>query len=287
MHRIITFAVALLAAAQTALAVTGVQLSFQGSDVVLTWPSQPGQTFIVGYRPAFDPATPWVFLTNTLPAAAGSQTTFIHGGAFQGAGVGQQMAAAFGGDSTQSQRVALTAEERAARRAASLESAKKALAYLMAQLEEAIARAKVMREDRSALLQAGIQPPAAAVAAEADGPAGDGPASPMMSGSMGFYFVAEYAEDSDGDGLDNGCELYIGHHLLKFDTDGDGTNDGAEDTDGDGDDDLTECIVISDPLVPDSGPLLPLDFGGVFSGEFNVTFTVNPNYTNILGPMLF
>lgn len=287
MHRIITLAVALLVTAQTALGVTGVQLTIQGSDVVLTWPSQPGQTFIVGYRPAFDPATPWTFLTNTLPAAAGSQTTFTHSGAFQGGGGGQQMAAAFGGDAAQSQPVALTAEERAARIAASRDSAKKALAYLMAQLEAAIAKANAMREERAALLRAGIQPPAAAVAAEAESPAGDGPGGAMMSGSMGFYFVAEYAEDSDGDAVDNECELYIGHNLLNTDTDGDGIPDGAEDSYADGYDDATECILDGDPLTPEDGGFPPLDDGGVFSGEFTLTFTPNSNYTNILGPFLF
>jgi len=285
MHRIATLAVALLVGAQTALAVTGVQLTIQGSDVVLTWSSQPGQTFIVGYRPAFDPATPWTFLTNTLPAAAGSQTTFIHSGAFQGGGGGQQMAA-FSGESAQRQRVALTAEERTARIVASREAAKKALAYLMAQLDEAVAKAKAMREERAALLRAGNQPPAAAVAAEADSPAGDGPAGPMMSGSMGFYFVAEYGEDSDGDGLDNGCELYIGHSILKVDSDADGLNDGAEDSDTDGFDDLTECILDTDPLVPEDGDGQPLLFGGVFSGQIDISFTATPNYTNILGPFL-
>jgi hypothetical protein len=285
MHKLITLAVALLAATQTALAVTGVQLSFQGSDVVLTWPSQPGQTFIVGYRPAFDPATPWTFLTNALPAAAGNQTTFTHSGAFQGGG-GQQMAAAFGGDSPQPQRIALLPDERAARIAAARESAKRALAHLMAQLEAAIAKAKAMRDERAALVRAGIQPPAAAVAAEAIGPAGVGPASPMTSSSAGFYFVAEYGEDSDGDAVDNQCELYIGHNILKQDTDGDGINDGLEDTDTDGDNDFTECLVGTDPLVPDGGTWQPPTSGGVYSGEIVLNLNVPVNLADSVGPML-
>lgn len=56
-------------------AVQGVQLSFQGSDVMLTWQSQPPQRFIVGYKPDLNPGTQWTLLTTTLPAAAGSQTT--------------------------------------------------------------------------------------------------------------------------------------------------------------------------------------------------------------------
>lgn len=259
MHRIMTLAVALLVTAQTALGVTGVQLTIQGSDVVLTWPSQPCRIYIVGHRTAFSPTTPWTFLTTALPASAGSETTFTHSGAFQGGG-GQQMAAAFGGESAPSQRVALTAEERAARIATARESAKKALAYLMAQLEAAIAKANAMREERAALLRAGIQPPAAAVAAEADSPAGDGPAGPMMSGSMGFYFVAEYAEDSDGDGLRNSIELLAGLDLLKADSDGDSIPDGNEDSDGDGVSNLEE--VLSGTFINEADsewppPLLP------------------------------
>lgn len=277
MHRIMTLAVALLVTAQTALGVTGVQLTIQGSDVVLTWPSQPCRIYIVGHRTAFSPTTPWTFLTTALPASAGSETTFTHSGAFQGGG-GQQMAAAFGGESAPSQRVALTAEERAARIATARESAKKALAYLMAQLEAAIAKANAMREERAALLRAGIQPPAAAVAAEADSPAGDGPAGPMMSGSMGFYFVAEYAEDSDGDGLRNSIELLAGLDLLKADSDGDSIPDGNEDSDGDGVSNLEE--VLSGTFINEADsewppPLLP--FGTVFFIEENFTLTCEPS----------
>lgn len=137
-RKVIVAIVALVASSHSAFAVTGVQLSFQGTDVVLRWPSQPCRIYIVGYRPAFDPATPWTFLTTTLPASAGSETIFTHSGAFQGGG-GQQMAAAAGGSSPPSRAVALSAEERRKRIAAARESAEKAIAYLTAQLETAVA----------------------------------------------------------------------------------------------------------------------------------------------------
>ncbi len=185
------------------------------------------------------------------------------------------MAAAFGGDSAQSQRIALTAEERAARRAAALESAKKALAYLMAQLEAAIAKADAMREERAALLRAGIQPPAAAVPAEADSPVGDGPAGPMMSGSMGFYFVTELGEDVDGDLLPNDWELLLGTSILKADSDGDLIDDGMEDFDGDGRSNYHEIVAGTDPLVADE--LITHTFltsGAAIREEFEVELSV-------------
>ena len=43
--------------------------------------------------------------------------------------------------------------------------------------------------------------------------------------------VAEYAEDSDGDGLRNSIELLAGLNLLKADSDGDSIPDGSEDSD--------------------------------------------------------
>jgi len=71
--------------------------------------------------------------------------------------------------------VSVTTEERAARIAATRETASRALAYLIAQLEAAIAKAEAMTAERLALRQAGIQTLAESPAPQADGPAGDGP----------------------------------------------------------------------------------------------------------------
>jgi len=204
--------------------------------------------------------------------------------------------------------------------------------YLMAMLKEAIANAEADRE-RWSSEGTPTQPVAAA----------DAPAAPSPLGATGFYFVAEYAEDSDGDGLGGDHvhqrpPLQTGEHggvdqLLVLDIGEDqpaawaakrlvrraghevgdadrarieprgdesrvvrhvghevrvdGIGDGAEDTDGDGDDDFTECMVFSDPLVPDSGALPPLTDGLVLSGEYNIQFTPVPGRQNILGPLLF
>jgi len=180
----------------------------------------------------------------------------------------------------------MTTEERAARIAATRETAKQALAYLIAQLEAAIAKAAAARAERLALSQAGIQTLAESPTTQAEAPAGDGPNGPNgMGGGMGFYFVAEYSEDSDADGLDNACELYLGLNVLKTDSDNDGTSDGHEDSDTDGFNNLTECLLGTDPLLPEDGDGQPLLTGGVFSGQVDISFTPS-SYANILGPFL-
>ena len=57
----------LLASNIHTLAIEGLQLSLQCSNVVLSWPSRPGQNYIVQYRPSLAPNTPWRTLTNSYP----------------------------------------------------------------------------------------------------------------------------------------------------------------------------------------------------------------------------
>src|SRR6266487_2472862 len=77
-NAIAALAVLLLASSHRAFAVSGIQLSIQGTDVVLRWPSQPGQAFIIGYRPTLDASTPWTFLETSYAAATGTETTYVH-----------------------------------------------------------------------------------------------------------------------------------------------------------------------------------------------------------------
>ncbi len=66
-----------------AAAIDDLRLTVQNTNTILSWPSQGGQTFIVRWRPTFQTNTPWIVLTNTLPAATGTnRTTFGHIGAF-------------------------------------------------------------------------------------------------------------------------------------------------------------------------------------------------------------
>lgn len=181
------------------------------------------------------------------------------------------MSAAFGEDSPQKQATVLSVKEREARMAAASESSKKALAYLTAQLDVAIAKANVMREER----RGGLKLLATAAAAPTNNGAQNGPAAAMMaSGSMGFYLVAEYAEDSDGDGLRNDLELQFGLDLLKADSDGDLISDGDEDMDNDGVNNFDE--VLSGTFINESDseyPPPPLPFGTV--AFFDEDFTLS------------
>ena len=44
---------------------------------ILSWPSLDGETYIVQYRPTLNTNTPWVTLTNSLPADSGTNITFF------------------------------------------------------------------------------------------------------------------------------------------------------------------------------------------------------------------
>jgi hypothetical protein len=58
-------------------AIEGLNLSLQRSNVVLSWPSQEWENYIVQYRPTLDPSTPWQTLTSSLPADLGTNLTFF------------------------------------------------------------------------------------------------------------------------------------------------------------------------------------------------------------------
>jgi len=59
----------LLASSPTqSLAIEGLQISVQCPNVTLGWPSQPGENYIVQWRPDLNPGTAWLTLTSSLPA---------------------------------------------------------------------------------------------------------------------------------------------------------------------------------------------------------------------------
>ncbi len=75
---IAALAVSLTASLKT-FAVEGLQLSLQCSNVVLSWPSIPGQNYIIQYRQTLDPSTPWQTLTNLYPGDwTTNVTVFVH-----------------------------------------------------------------------------------------------------------------------------------------------------------------------------------------------------------------
>jgi hypothetical protein len=70
---------ALMASSASVSAIEGLQISVQCPDVVLGWPSTSGEYYIVQWRPTLDSSTPWVTLTNSLPADDTTNwTIFVH-----------------------------------------------------------------------------------------------------------------------------------------------------------------------------------------------------------------
>lgn len=67
-----------------ALAIERLKLSVQCSNVVLSWPSAEGETYIVQYRKTLDPSDSWQTLTSSLSAVSGTNiTSFVHSNAVQ------------------------------------------------------------------------------------------------------------------------------------------------------------------------------------------------------------
>lgn len=58
-------------------AIEGLKLSLQCSNVVLSWPSMEGETYIVQYRPTLRANDPWRTLTSSLPAGTGTNITLL------------------------------------------------------------------------------------------------------------------------------------------------------------------------------------------------------------------
>jgi hypothetical protein len=76
---LVMWLIILLSADISLMAVENLRIAIQGNDVVLSWPSQEGETFIIQYRPRLNPETPWTTLASGYTAMSGvGQTTFIH-----------------------------------------------------------------------------------------------------------------------------------------------------------------------------------------------------------------
>lgn len=84
------------------LAVDDLQISVQDTDVVLEWPSQAGQSFLITYRSAYETNATWSWLSTNWPAASGTnRTVFVHtNGAYCSGGGGAAMMMAGGSSGT-------------------------------------------------------------------------------------------------------------------------------------------------------------------------------------------
>jgi hypothetical protein len=283
---VIAVAAAFMASALSSEAVLDVRLSIQNStDVVLRWPSRATDVFIIAYRPTLDPSTPWTFLDTAYAASsAGAETTYIHPNvvvfpppeAGEGGG-GESPPSPSSSQSTASYST-MTEEEREAYREERYREAQATAKYLMALLEDAVAKADADRERRQ-------KEGTLTSTSQTSATTGESAAVERPLGSMGFYLVTEYSEDIDGDSLPNEFELYLGTSILKGDTDGDGIDDGAEDTDADGSINFEEYIAGTDPVVNDNVTPVPLTDGLVLSGEQIIQFS--PNGVNHEGVLCF
>jgi len=144
-RQLTAIAIVLLSAGLNGFGIENLKIAVQCPDVVLSWPSQVGETYIVQYRPTLNTNTPWMSLTNSLPAATGTNwTSFIHATVI--ADCPPPEAAAGGGAQAASSWVTMSEEDRAARREELREQAEATAEYLMAMLREAIAKAQADRE---------------------------------------------------------------------------------------------------------------------------------------------
>lgn len=70
---------ALFVTSTPTLAIEDLQIAVPCPDVVLSWPSVEGETYLVQYRQTLDTNSNWLTLTNGLPAEAGTNwTSFVH-----------------------------------------------------------------------------------------------------------------------------------------------------------------------------------------------------------------
>ena len=76
-HAIIGAVALSCASAIHTFAIEGLKISVQSSNVVLSWPSTNGETYIVQYRPTLNTTSSWTTLTDFYPAATGTNITFF------------------------------------------------------------------------------------------------------------------------------------------------------------------------------------------------------------------
>jgi hypothetical protein len=68
---------ALLVSTAQSFGVVGQAIQVQGTNLVLSWPSQGYEYYLIQYRPTLATNTPWTELTNNYPANSTNLTTFI------------------------------------------------------------------------------------------------------------------------------------------------------------------------------------------------------------------
>lgn len=78
-QRALSAIAALFLSATSAPAIEGLELWVRCPDVVLSWPSTNGETYLVQFRPTLDTNSSWQTLTNYMPPDTGTNmTVFVH-----------------------------------------------------------------------------------------------------------------------------------------------------------------------------------------------------------------
>ncbi|MBO4714540.1 MAG: hypothetical protein J5672_00400, partial [Verrucomicrobia bacterium] len=71
-----------MAGAANLHAIGDLQISLQGTNVVLSWASTNSDYYLVQYSTNLHSSHPWQTLTNWMPGSDGTNTVFVHSGAF-------------------------------------------------------------------------------------------------------------------------------------------------------------------------------------------------------------
>lgn len=279
-HILSLLAAAVLLPAGITSAATTPQLSFsQGTNVVLTWPSAPGEQFMVLHRRAFHPSTPWKVIATNLPAGPFNLTVFTHVG-----GVPPYLGAVLnGGGGSGSPPGAPAAATLAAPTTDTTATNDKTKVKQKDEGPPALPDEKELEKQYREWLKESEKQQ------KNNGNSGGGvqaltatyslPDSSYTNVSAGFYVLTHTADDTDFDQLPDYWEAMHGLNLL--------VNDAAEDPDGDGVPNLAEYAYGTNPRDPDSKPVVYVSYTSpvntnTYFPTVQITGSINLNIRTLL-----
>lgn len=253
-QNILTLIVAavLLPAGITSAATTP-QLSFsQGTNVILTWPSSPGEQFMVLHRQSFHPSRPWKVVATNLPAGPFNLTVFTHvggvppylgpvlnGGGGSGSPPGSPAAATLAAPTTDP---STTTDQTKVKKKDEGPPALPDEKELEKQYREWLKEWEKQQKEKGSS-SGGVQALTATYSL---------PDSSYTNFSAGFYVITHTVDDTDGDGLPDWWEAQYGLSLL--------VDDASADKDGDGVPNLAEYAYGTDPTDLNSKPVVYVSY---------------------------
>jgi len=242
-------AVAVLPASVSPAAIVPQLALSQGTNVVLSWSSSPGDAFMVIHRQAFHPSKPWKVVATNLPAGPFSLTTFTHVGAVPPSLGGSTWSG--GGGSPPGPSSATLVDPGTTTSSKDKEKKQDSLTTLPA-LPDLKELEKLLRE----MLKEWEKQQ------KDKGNSGGGvvelsstyslPDAAYTNFSGGFYVITRATEDTDLDGMPDWWESQHELNLLA--------NDAQEDPDGDGVPNLAEYAYGTNPRNPASKPVVYVSY---------------------------